>query len=109
MKLLFICSKNQCRSITAERVFHGVSGYEVKSAGTDRGARTRVKREHIEWAELIFAMEHRHVQYVQSEFKELLTGKRLICLEIPDKYGCMTRELIDTLRKRLKLYLSLRA
>ncbi|HMJ90222.1 MAG TPA: hypothetical protein VK530_10420 [Candidatus Acidoferrum sp.] len=41
-KLLFICSRNKWRSRTAEEIFHGLPGYEVKSAGTEPGACVRV-------------------------------------------------------------------
>ncbi len=106
LKLLFVCSRNQRRSVTAESLFRGADEYEVMSAGTDRGARIRLKPEHIEWADVIFAMEHRHLQYVQSEFGNLLAGKRLICLQRPDKYGGMSLELSEVLKQRLELYVA---
>ena len=104
MKLLFVCSRNQRRSVTAESMFRGARDYEVRSGGTEPGTRLRVKPEDVAWADMIFAMEHKHVQHLQTHFKDALAGKRLICLEIPDKYGCMTRELMDALTKRLALY-----
>ncbi len=107
LKLLFVCSRNQRRSVTAESLFQGAADYAVMSAGTDPGARIRLKPEHIEWADLIFAMEHRHLQYVQGEFADLLAGKRLICLQIPDKYGGMSLELLQVLKQRLALYVTL--
>ena len=33
-KLLFICSRNRMRSLTAEKIFSGIPGYKVRSAGT---------------------------------------------------------------------------
>jgi predicted protein tyrosine phosphatase len=107
LKLLFLCSRNQRRSVTAESLFRGADVYEVKSAGTDPGATVRVKQPHVEWADIIFAMEHKHLQFVQAHFGKSLAGKRLICLEIPDKYGGMSLELVEVLRKRLRLYLHL--
>ncbi|HWX22127.1 MAG TPA: protein tyrosine phosphatase [Candidatus Binatia bacterium] len=104
-KLLFICSCNQRRSVTAERLFDGCTGYEVQSAGTEHGARTKVAREHIEWADMIFVMEPKHLQRLRSKFKEALKGKRLICLQVPDKFGCMTLELMKELRQKVSLYL----
>jgi predicted protein tyrosine phosphatase len=104
-KLLFVCSRNQRRSITAERLYNGFPGYAVKSAGTDHGSRVRVKQEHIEWADLIFVMETRHVTELRRHFKRALQGKRLICLQIPERYGCMTIELMDALREKLSLYI----
>jgi predicted protein tyrosine phosphatase len=107
LKLLFVCSRNQRRSVTAESLFRGSKEYEVKSAGTDPGTRMRLKPEQIEWADFIFAMEHRHLQIVQKDFKDMLAGKRLICLGIPDKYGGMSLELFDVLRNRLSQYIQL--
>ena len=104
-KLLFICSANQRRSVTAERIFDGSSDYIVQSAGTEHGARTKVAREHIEWADMIFVMEPKHLQRLRSKFKDALKGKRLICLQIPDKFGCMSLELEGELREKLSLYL----
>jgi predicted protein tyrosine phosphatase len=103
-KLLFVCSLNQRRSITAERLYRGFKGYEVLSVGTERGARTRVTQEYIEWADIIFVMEPQHLQRLRSKFKPALAGKRLICLQIPDSYGAMSLELMEVLRERLKLY-----
>jgi predicted protein tyrosine phosphatase len=43
-KLLFICSQNQWRSPTAERMFDGMHAYTAKSAGTENGARIKVTK-----------------------------------------------------------------
>ncbi len=104
-KLLFVCSRNQCRSLTAERLFEGVNGYETRSGGTERGAKKRIKEEDIAWADFIFCMEHRHLQRLRADFKKVLAGKRLICLQIPDTYGYMSFELRDILKERLSLYI----
>jgi predicted protein tyrosine phosphatase len=106
-RLLFICSHNLQRSITAEKMFEGVEGYEVTSAGTLPQARVRVSEEHVNWAEMIFVMEHKHVEWLRENFKKELAGKRLICLEIQDRYGYMNSELLKLLRKRLSAYLDL--
>jgi len=37
-KILFICSQNKWRSLTAEKMLEN-SNYAVKSAGTEKGAR----------------------------------------------------------------------
>jgi predicted protein tyrosine phosphatase len=61
-KLLFICSRNQIRSLTAETMYQGFPECAVKSAGTEPGARIRVNEGHIGWADIIFVMEKRHVR-----------------------------------------------
>lgn len=33
MKILFVCRRNRFRSLTAEKIFDGVAGHQVRSAG----------------------------------------------------------------------------
>jgi len=44
IKILFVCSRNKWRSLTAEKIFHGFNGYEVRSAGTEENARIKVTK-----------------------------------------------------------------
>jgi hypothetical protein len=48
-KLLFICSRNQLRSLTAERMYQGFPGYAVKSAGTSPEWRSSFLMSPIGW------------------------------------------------------------
>jgi len=56
-QLLFICSQNRWRSLTAERLFDGHPILLVRSAGTEPGARVRVSAGHVGWADVVFVME----------------------------------------------------
>jgi len=96
-KLLFLCSRNRWRSPTAEKIFHGVDGMLARSAGTEPGARSRVTAGHLGWADVIFVMEKKHLRRLREKFGEQLVGKRVVCLNIPDHYGFMQRELVDLL------------
>lgn len=107
MKLLFVCSQNRLRSLTAESVFDGVAGHQVRSAGTESGARIRVTAGHLGWADLIFVMEKRHLHRLQQKFRDALTGKRVICLHIPDEYEYMDEALVDRLRGGVAPYVDL--
>jgi predicted protein tyrosine phosphatase len=98
MKVLFVCSRNRLRSLTAEAIFDGVGGHHVRSAGTEPGARVRVTAGHLGWADVIFVMEKRHLSRLQAKFREELGGKRVVCLYIPDEYAYMDEELVDRLR-----------
>ena len=98
MKVLFVCSRNRLRSLTAETIFDGAGGHQVRSVGTEEGARVRVTAGHIGWADLIFVMEKRHLNRLDKKFGEKLAGKRVVCLYIPDDYEYMDEELIDRLR-----------
>jgi predicted protein tyrosine phosphatase len=103
-RLLFICSQNCMRSLTAERMYEGYPGYEVKSAGTEASARTPLTAEHMDWADMIFVMETEHLQRLRIEYGGLLDGKALICLHIPDIYRFMEPALIEELKSKLSNY-----
>ena len=98
MKVLFVCSRNRLRSLTAEAIFDGAAGHQVRSVGTEEGARIRVTAGHIGWADLIFVMEKRHRNRLEKKFRDELTGKTVICLHIPDDYEYMDEGLIEQLR-----------
>lgn len=106
-KLLFVCSRNKLRSLTAEKMFEGFPLYQVRSAGTQPGARIVVTEGHLGWADLIFCMEKSHANRLHRKFPEAMEGKRVICLHIPDEYDLMQPELIDELRAKLAEYVTL--
>jgi predicted protein tyrosine phosphatase len=105
MKLLFICSQNRRRSLTAERIFDGVAGLQARSAGTEDGARIRVTPGHLGWADRIFVMERRHRDRLRAKFGQEIAGKRVICLHIADDYGYMDDALITRLKAMVAIYL----
>ncbi|MFL1466761.1 low molecular weight protein tyrosine phosphatase family protein [Marinobacter sp. HN1S83] len=107
MNLLFVCSENRLRSPTAEAVFSGYSGVRAISAGTNSDAETPVSGDLIEWADIILVMERSHRDKVARKYRELLKGKRLVCLDIPDHYDCMQPELIKLLEAKVPRYVRL--
>ncbi len=107
LKLLFICSQNRRRSPTAEHMMQGAIGYVVKSAGVDPNAKTRVNKELIDWADLIFVMERWHRLILEEEFPKALKGKRVLCLHIPDEFQYMDPELIHLLKTTLAQHIQL--
>src|SRR5262245_14605995 len=96
-KLLFVCSRNQIRSLTAEKIFSRIPGLQVRSAGTQPEARIVITAGHIGWADLIFLMEKSHLSRIRRKFPEALEGKRTVTLHIPDEYAFMQPELIEEL------------
>ncbi|MCD9025452.1 low molecular weight protein tyrosine phosphatase family protein [Cohnella silvisoli] len=107
MKLLFICSRNKWRSLTAEKIFDGLNGYEVRSAGTEEGARIKVTEGHVGWSDLIFVMEKKHLRRLKDKFSNILSGKQIICLDIPDDFKFMDEELIEILKSRVSEHIEL--
>ena len=101
MNLLFVCSENRLRSPTGEGVFSKYQGVNAIGCGTNSNAATPISGDLIEWADIIFVMERSHRNKVSKKFKELLKGKRLICLDIPDEYERMDPVLIRWLENRV--------
>lgn len=98
MKLLFICSRNRWRSLTADNIFKDLPGYSVRSAGTEAGARVRVTEGLVGWADLIFVMEKKHLARLRERFGDVVEEKSVICLHIPDDYEYMDEDLIALLK-----------
>ncbi len=67
----------------------------------------KVTSGHIGWADVIFAMEKKHVRRLTDKFRGELSGKRLICLDIPDDYRYMDEDLIEILKARVAEYIEL--
>ncbi len=99
--LLFICSQNKWRSLTAERLFDNHPTHEARSAGTEPGARVRVTAGHLNWAEVIFVMERRHADRLREKFAQELLGKNPVILRISDNYHLQNPALIALLRQKL--------
>ena len=106
-RVLFICSQNRLRSPTAERVFSNRPGFEVASAGTNPDAETTVSPELLEWADVIFVMERAHRSTLSRDFRAQLKTKRIICLDIPDRYEYMDPELVRLLEAKVGPYFQL--
>jgi predicted protein tyrosine phosphatase len=100
-KILFVCSRNKRRSLTAQKIFEIHEEYDVKSAGTAKGARIKLTVGLIGWADVIFVMEKRHKEIMQQDFGEILSDKKIIILHIPYDYEYMDEELIEILKQRL--------
>ncbi|WP_102798853.1 low molecular weight protein tyrosine phosphatase family protein [Bowmanella denitrificans] len=108
MNLLFVCSENRLRSPSGEEVFSAYEGINAIGCGTNLDAETVVSGDLIEWADIVFVMEKTHKNKVSKKFKDLLTGKKLVCLDIPDNYDRMDPVLIRILENRVSKHVRLR-
>lgn len=97
MKLLFICSQNKRRSLTAEKLFDGYNGHQARSAGTESNARVKVTPGTLGWADMIFCMEKKHVRRLREKYSDIVADKQMISLNISDDYEYMDRELQEIL------------
>lgn len=99
MNILFICTYNRWRSLTAEKLFEGQPGLRVKSAGIASTARVRVSEKLINWADTIFVMEPRHQEFLIDNFSQIIVQKQIICMDIESGYRFNDPELIHLLEE----------
>jgi predicted protein tyrosine phosphatase len=98
INVLFICSRNQWRSPTAEQIYRKHPTISAKSAGTSPNAKHTVTVKDLEWADVIFVMEEKHKSRLVAEFRRIIENKRLYVLDIPDEYKFMDAELIEQIK-----------
>jgi predicted protein tyrosine phosphatase len=97
--LLFVCSANIDRSKAGEDLFKKSRKYEAKSCGTHAFAETQITQEAIDWADIIFCMEHEHKQHIIDNFD--VDINKIIVLNITNEYVRHDPELEKLLRNKL--------
>ena len=98
MNVLFICSKNQWRSPTAEKIYQGHNGINARSRGTASSARRSVSANDIQWADKVFVMEPKHKQRLLANFHQLIQHKEVHVLDVPDLYEFADPELVKLIQ-----------
>jgi len=97
MNVLFVCSRNRWRSLTAEHIYKNHPDHEIRSVGTEPSARVKMNANHFIWADLIFVMEKKHKQRIRERFLNEIIDKEIVILDIPDEYRFMDEDLIKEL------------
>lgn len=113
-KVLFVCTANIQRSLTAEHYFKSLyppsspKRVAFKSAGVSakecrRNGSTLCTVELLEWADQVFVFEQMHIDRIVEN-----TGQRFVHeiynLDIEDHYQYMDEELISGLQGKISLY-----
>ena len=101
INVLFVCSKNQWRSPTAERIYSRKHLVNTRSAGTSSKARRHVSLRDIEWADLVVVMERKHKQRLTADYPEAMRDCEVHVLEVEDRYQFMDPELVQELREAI--------
>ncbi len=105
--VLFVCSRNQWRSPTAEQVWRKHPLLSVRSAGTSPNARHPVSASDLSWADVIFVMEEKHKSRLLAEYRRIVEKKPIHVLDIPDEYKFMEPELVELVRESVGSVLGL--
>lgn len=104
MKVLFVCSRNQWRSPTAEEIYKNHQSINVRSAGTEPSARIRLTSKLVLWADMIFVMEKKHKVRIIEKFGHDIKERPIIVLDIPDEYKFMDAELVEEIKAKVENY-----
>jgi len=105
LNILFICSRNQWRSPTAEEIYKNRQDLSVRSAGTENSARIKLNSKTVSWADIIFVMEKKHKERIINKFEIQIEDKPIIILDIPDEYAFMDSELREDIKTKVDSHL----
>lgn len=94
VKLLFIDTRHQRRSPTAEKTWNRRAGFSARSAGISLHSRQPLAAKDIRWADIIFVMEERHKVRLTEEFGRLLKDKKIHVLNVTGDQAFMDPELV---------------
>ena len=97
LRVLFVCAMNRWRSPTAEQIYRSDPRLEVRSAGVRAEATRCLSERDLEWADVVFVMEHGQKSWIVANFRHLELP-RIGVLDIPDEYGFMDPRLQELLR-----------
>jgi predicted protein tyrosine phosphatase len=100
MRVLFVCHYNRKRSATAERIFDKDPAHDVRSAGTSEDALVRINLHMLDWADVVFTMDDDQLRQMSRMFPGHPGLKKVVCLDIADKYDFLDPELVSLLRTR---------
>ena len=98
LNVLFVCSKNQWRSPTAEAIYRDDERISVRSRGTSSSAVRPICNGDLTWANLVLVMEQKHGSRLRAEFPDETDSLLIEVLHIPDDYRYMSAELIQLIR-----------
>lgn len=98
---LFVCSLGRMRSLTAEHVFATRDDLRVAAAGVDARAEHPVTAALLQWADVVFVMEDVHRSRLAEKFPDVLQGRQIVSLGIPDRYEYMDPQLVRLLKVKV--------
>jgi len=68
VNILFVCTLNKARSVTAERLYRRTPGLDVRSAGISDRAGHQVNEADLAWADRVVVFEPEHERWIRGTF-----------------------------------------
>lgn len=107
VRILFVCGKARKRSPTAADLAARHEGVESDFGGLGADADERLSSEQISWADIVVVMERAQLSRLKRQFGPELRGKRVACLNVPDRFEYMEPALVRRLEPDLRRLLRL--
>jgi predicted protein tyrosine phosphatase len=104
-RVLFVCTQNKVRSLTAEHLYRARPDLAVKSCGTATFAKNQLTAELLNWAEVVFYFDDSQAEVINRNFAPVVTEKPVICLGLPDVFTYKSDALVVKLTTKLDPYL----
>jgi predicted protein tyrosine phosphatase len=104
-RVLFVCTQNKVRSLTAEHLYRVRPDLEVKSCGTATFAKNQLTSELLQWAEVVFYFDDSQLEVMERHFREAVAEKPVICLGLADIFTYKSDALVVKLTTKLDPYL----
>lgn len=105
LRVLFVCTQNKVRSLTAEHLYSVRPDLKVKSCGTANFAANQLTPELMQWAEIIFVFDQSQVDAIDQRFDLKSLDKPVVNLGMADIYKYKSDALVLKLVARLDPYL----
>ena len=96
--VLFVCSRNKRRSLTAEMIWKNDERWNVKSCGTSESSRIKINENLLNWADVVLVMEKKHFSMIKQKFPFVAQNKPISVLYIADVFELMDEKLVELLR-----------
>ncbi len=100
-RILFVCGKARVRSPTGAQIFAEWDGIRTDFGGLSNDADDALSADQIDWADLIMVMERRHHTRLNARFGRMLAGKKVLVLDIRDRFTFMEPALIEELLEKV--------
>lgn len=103
--VVFVCTHNEVRSLTAEQLYRGRSNLEVRSAGIASHAKNQLTQQVVDWADMIVVFEAKHLALLKRQFPDIARKVELVLIRLQDVYDYKSPKLIFKLASKLRPYL----
>lgn len=104
-RVLFVCTQNKVRSLTAEHLYRVRPDLEVKSCGTATFAKNQLTKELLKWAEVVFTFDDSQMEAIAKNFAAEAQSRTVVCLGLPDIFTYKSDALVVKLTAKLDPYL----